>query len=409
MKILVVSQYFWPETFRVNEIVSELARRGHDVTVLTGRPNYPEGVLHPDFVAQPGHFSTYARAPVLRLPLRPRGKGNLRLLLNYWSFVFWGCVLGPWLLRGRRFDAVFVFGASPITSALPAILLKWIKHAPLSMWVLDLWPDTLKAVGIVKSDRGLRAVGLLCRFIYRHCDLILGQSRAFVEPIRRWAGSTHKFRYFPAWSEEVFDASAEHEMVPAPELAPHAGYFNIVFAGNVGDAQDFPAVLEAARLTHGRADIRWLIVGDGRAAPLVRAEIDRLGLSDTVFMLGRHPVERMPSFFAGADALLVSLKADPIFAMTIPGKVQSYLAAGKPLLGMLDGEGARVITEAGAGLVAPSGDATALALQALALAALPAGERARMGVEGRLYCDTHFKRGTLMAHLEDWLADPTAT
>jgi colanic acid biosynthesis glycosyl transferase WcaI len=408
VKVLVVSQYFWPETFRVNEIVSELASRGHEVTVLTGRPNYPEGVVHPDFIAEPSRFSTYARGPVLRLPLRPRGKGNLRLLLNYWSFVFWGCLLGPWLLRGQRFDAIFVFETSPITSALPAILLKRIKRAPLSMWVLDLWPDTLKAVGIVKSERGLRAVGLLCRFIYRHCDLILGQSRAFVEPIRRWAGSVDKFRYFPAWSEEVFDASADGETAPAPELAPHTGHFNILFAGNIGEAQDFPAVLEAARLTRGLANIRWLIVGDGRAAPLVRAEIDRMGLADIVYMLGRHPVERMPSFFAGADALLVSLKADPIFAMTIPGKVQSYLASGKPLLGMLDGEGARVIEEAGAGRVAPSGDAAALARQALSLAALPAGERARMGVDGRLYGDTHFKRGTLMTRLEAWLADPTA-
>lgn len=405
MKILVVSQYFWPETFRVNEIVSELAGRGHEVTVLTGQPNYPEGEIHPDYAAAPERFSTYAGAPVLRLPVRPRHSGNVNLLRNYWSFVFWGCVLGPWRLRGRRFDAIFVFETSPITSAIPAILLKWIKRAPLSMWVLDLWPDTLKAVGMVTSERGLRAVGLLCRFIYRHCDLILGQSRAFVAPLLRWTGSSDKFRYFPAWSEEVFDAASE-VAAAAPELAPHAGRFNILFAGNIGDAQDFPSVLEAARLTRERRDIRWLIVGDGRAAPQVREQIERLGLGETVFMLGRHPVERMPAFFAGADALLVCLKADPIFAMTIPGKVQSYLASGRPLLGMLDGEGARVIEEAGAGLVAPSGDAATLARQAVALAERPVAERARMGQDGRRYGDVHFKRATLMSRLEGWLADP---
>jgi glycosyltransferase involved in cell wall biosynthesis len=407
MNVLVVSQYFWPETFRVNEIVSELTARGHEVTVLTGRPNYPEGVVHPDFAAAPERFSTYAGASVQRVPLRPRGKGNVRLVLNYWSFVFWGCLLGPWLLRGRRFDAIFVFETSPITSALPAILLKWIKRAPLSMWVLDLWPDTLKAVGMVKSEAALRAVGALCRFIYRRCDLILGQSRAFVEPIRRWEGSAERFRYFPAWSEEIFDAASQ-QAVSATELAPHAGCFNILFAGNIGDAQDFPSVLEAALLTRERSDIHWLIVGDGRAAPQVKADIERMGLTNTVFMLGRHPVERMPSFFAGADALLVSLKADPIFAMTIPGKVQSYLASGKPLLGMLDGEGARVIEEARAGLVAPSGDAASLARQALALAELPAAGRSQMGIAGRRYGEAHFKRGTLMSHLEAWLADPAA-
>lgn len=407
MKVLVVSQYFWPETFRVNEIVSELTARGHEVTVLTGRPNYPEGVLQPDFVADTARFSRYAGADVLRVPLRPRGKGSMRLILNYGSFVFWGCVKGPWLLRGRRFDAIFVFETSPITSALPAILLKWIKQAPLLMWVLDLWPDTLKAVGMVKTERQLHVVGLLCRFIYRRCDLILGQSRAFVEPIRRWAGSAERFRYFPQWSEEVFDSSVG-VVAPAPELATHADCFNVVFAGNLGEAQDFPALLRAAELTRDRQDIHWLIVGDGRAAPRVREEIARLGLSSTVFMLGRHPVERMPSFFAGAGALLVSLKAEPIFAMTIPGKVQSYLAAGKPLLGMLDGEGARVIEEAGAGLVVPSGDAAALARKARALADLAPEARARMGENGRRYGETCFKRATLISQLETWLANPRA-
>lgn len=407
MRVLVVSQYFWPETFRVNEIVSELTARGHEVTVLTGRPNYPEGVLHPEYVADPSRFARYAGAEVLRVPLRPRGRGSLRLVLNYWSFVFWGALKGPWLLRGRRFDAIFVFETSPITAALPAILLKWIKNAPLSMWVLDLWPDTLQAVGMVRTDRQLKAVGLLCRFIYRRCDLILGQSRAFVDPIRRWAGSAERFRYFPQWSEEVFDGQGG-PAAPAPEVKAHGPGFNIVFAGNIGDAQDFPSLLRAAELTRDRKDIHWLIVGDGRAAPQVRASIERLGLSETVVMLGRHPVERMPAFFAAADALLVSLKAEPIFAMTIPGKVQSYLAAGRPLLGMLDGEGARVIEESGAGLVAPSSDAQALARQARTLADLPAETRTRMGANGRRYGDAHFKRGALMDQLETWLADPTA-
>lgn len=405
MKVLVVSQYFWPESFRVNEIVSELTTRGHEVTVLTGRPNYPEGAVHPDYLASPERFSQYCKAEVLRLPLRPRGQGSLQLLLNYWSFVFWGCVLGPWKLRGRKFDAIFVFETSPITSALPAILLKWIKRAPLTMWVLDLWPDTLKAVGIVKSDRALQIVGLLCRFIYSQCDLILGQSRAFVEPIRRWAGSTEKFRYFPAWSEEIFNAQTD-TIDPAPEMGAHTGHFKIVFAGNIGEAQDFPSVLQAALLTRDRPDIHWLIVGDGRAAPQLRADIQRFDLATTVFMLGRYPVERMPSFFVSADALLVSLKPEPIFGMTIPGKVQSYLAAGKPLLGMLDGEGARVIVESDSGLVAPSGDAHSLAKHAIALADMGPDQRTQMGTNGRRYVDCHFKRTELISQLEDWLVDP---
>lgn len=402
MRLLVVSQYFWPEVFRVNELVECLVERGHQVTVLTGRPNYPDGAVFPAYRQDPDGFARYAGAEVLRVPLRPRGRGNLALLRNYWSFVFWGCLLAPWLLRGRQFDAIFVFETSPITSALPALLLRRLKRAPLALWVLDLWPDTLSAVGVVRSQRGLHLVGRLVAFIYRRCDLILAQSRAFFPAIERWSRAPHKTRYFPQWSEGVF-AGGPAVRATAPELAPFAGRFKILFAGNLGDAQDLPSVLAAAALLKHRADVQWLIVGDGRAADAVRSEISRLGLQGQVAMLGRYPLERMPEFFVGADALLVSLKAEPIFALTVPGKVQSYLAAGKPILAMLDGEGARVIAEAGAGKVCPAGDAAALARCVEELAAAPAYERARMAEAGRVYAEREFAREALIDQLEGWL------
>jgi colanic acid biosynthesis glycosyl transferase WcaI len=402
MRLLVVSQYFWPEAFRVNEVVSELQARGHEVTVLTGRPNYPSGQVFDDYARNPGAFAEYHGAEVVRLPLRPRGKGSLRLLLNYWSFVFWGCLLGPWLLRGRRFDAIFCFETSPITSALPAVLLRRLKRAPLLLWVLDLWPDTLAAVGMVRSERGLSMVGALVRFIYKRCDLILAQSRSFFPAIERWSQAPAKTRYFPQWAEAIFDDDTG-AVAPAPELAAHAGAFKVMFAGNIGDAQDFPALLAGAEATRAQPDIHWLIVGDGRQADWVRSEIVRRGLQSTVFMLGRHPIERMPEFFNAADALLVSLKAEPIFAMTIPGKVAAYLAAGKPLLGMLDGEGAQVIVESGAGLVAPAGHGARLAELAQQLRAMPLDQRAAMGQQAGVYCRRHFDRAALIDQLESWL------
>jgi colanic acid biosynthesis glycosyl transferase WcaI len=404
VRVLVVSQYFWPEVFRVNEVVSELTARGHEVTVLTGRPNYPEGVLHPDYERDPAQFSRYAGAEVLRVPLRPRGKGSLRLMLNYWSFVFWGCLLGPWLLRGRKFDAIFCFETSPITSALPAVLLRRLKQAPLLLWVLDLWPDTLSAVGMVRSERGLNTVGALVRFIYKRCDLILAQSKGFFPAIQRWSEAPAKTRYFPQWAEANFDGVAP---AAAAELAEHAGCFKLMFAGNIGDAQDFPALLDAAARMKHRPDIHWLILGDGRVAEDVRAGIIKRGLQGTVFMLGRHPLARMPAFFAGADALLVSLKPEPIFAMTIPGKVQSYLAAGRPLLAMLDGEGARVICEAGAGLCCAAGDSAGLAAAVQQMADASATDRAEMGRRGQAYCRREFDRSTLIGQLEGWLAQVT--
>ena len=297
-----------------------------------------------------------------------------------------------------------MFETSPITSALPALLLRRIKQAPLLMWVLDLWPDTLSAVGVVRSPRALRAVGALVAFIYRRCDRILAQSRAFFPAIERWSGDATRIRYFPAWAEATFDRDLR-DVEPAPELAPYAATFNVMFAGNIGEAQDFPAILDAAEFLRSRADIRWLVVGDGRAAEFVRSEITRRKLEDRVHLLGRHPLERMPSFFRGASALLVSLKAEPIFAMTIPGKVQSYLAAGLPLLGMLDGEGARVIDEAAAGLTCAAGDGRALAEAVLALHHLSPQERSAMGERGRAYGRSEFDRAALITRLEHWLAE----
>lgn len=406
MRLLVVSQYFWPETFRINDLVGELAARGHEVVVLTGEPNYPEGKVLPAYRQNPRLFSHHAGAPILRVPVLPRGQGSMRLVLNYLSFVVSASLLGPWRLRGRSFDAILVFQTSPITAALPAIALRRLKRAPLLMWVLDLWPETLEAVGVVRSPRILALIGKLVAFIYRRCDRILAQSRAFFENIAHWAGSDTRIRYFPGWAEAIFEREMQH-VEPAPELAAFRGGFNVMFAGNIGEAQDFPAVLDAAERLRDRRDIRWLIVGDGRAADNVRAEIQRRSLGDRIVMLGRHSIERMPSFFRSADALLVSLKAEPIFGMTIPGKVQSYLAAGIPVLGMLDGEGARIIRESGAGLVAPAGNGAALAQCVSEMAALSTEERASMGERGRAYGRREFDRSMLVTRLEGWLEEAT--
>ncbi|RLS34636.1 MAG: glycosyltransferase WbuB [Planctomycetota bacterium] len=408
MRLLVVTQYFWPESFRVNDLVEGMVARGHSVTVLTGRPNYPEGRIHESYASNPAAFATYAGARVVRVPLRPRGRGKLRLVLNYWSFIFWATLLGPWRLRGEAFDVIFFFDTSPITSALPAIVLRRVWRIPLVMWVLDLWPETLSAVNVVRSPRGLALVGSLVAFIYRHCDLILAQSRAFFGNIEHWSGDKTRIRYFPGWAEPIFTGDAAL-LTPAAEVVPYtASGFNVMFAGNIGHAQDFPAILAAAARLRHRPEIRFLVVGDGRAAEETRQDVARLGLASTVIFLGKHPLERMPSFFLVADALLVSLRAEPIFALTIPGKVQPYLAAGVPILGMLDGEGARVIEESGAGFTCPAGDGEGLAAIIERLLGLRPAERQAMGERGRQYCRREFDRDMLFERLEGWLHDVTA-
>lgn len=403
MRILVVTQYFWPENFRINDLVTELVTRGHEVTVLTGLPNYPEGVIHADFAKKPEDFSSFAGARIVRVPILPRGKGSFRLVLNYLSFVISGLVLGGWRLRHANVDAIFVFQTSPITVAIPALWFRWRKRAPLLMWVLDLWPESISAVGAVTSPLVLRWVGRLVAFIYRRCDRILVQSKAFIPNILKYSGTTDQVHYFPNWAEPIFHGPLS-EVEVAPELAPYANTFNVLFAGNIGEAQDFPAILDAAEALKDRTDIRFLILGDGRAADWVRSEVQRRNLEKTFILLGRHPLDRMPAFFRGAQALLVSLRKDPIFAMTIPGKVQSYLASGIPILAMLDGDGARIIREAQAGLVASAGVGSELADLIRKFMAMSASARLEMGRRGQNYYEREFERGNLITSLELWMS-----
>lgn len=402
MRVLIVSQYFWPENFRINDLVRELVQRGHNVTVLTGIPNYPAGKVFEAFEQDRKAFDHYDGANVCRIPMLARGSGSLQLLLNYLSFVLGACVFGPWRLRGHEFDVIFVFEPSPVTVGLPAVFLGRLKRAPVVFWVQDLWPETLAAIGVVRSPKVLATVGILVRFIYNRCALVLGQSHGFLGNIAQYCTDAKKIRYFPNWAEEVFSLT---DITPAPEVPAQEGAFNILFAGNVGEAQDFPAVLDAAESLKHNPAIRWLIVGDGRMTDWLRAEVVRRKLEHCFLLLGRFPLARMPSFYVHADVLLVSLKRDPIFALTIPGKVQSYLLAGIPLLGMLDGEGAEVIRNANAGLACPAGNASQLAQSVLELAAMSKDERLQLGKNGRAYAQKEFNREVLMGRLESWFAE----
>ena len=400
MRLLVVSQYFWPENFRINDLVAELVRRGHHVTVLTGLPNYPDGSVFQQFRDDPVRYSQYEGAEVIRVPLITRGKGGLRLMLNYLTFAVSALAVGVWKLRGRQFDVIFAYQLSPVTVGIPATLLRTVKRAPLAFWVLDLWPETLQAIGVVRSPVLLHAVSKLVSFIYKRCDLILAQSKSFIPQIKKYAGKDSRIEYFPSWAESIF---VLQNTIPAEEVPSKPGSFNVMFAGNIGDAQDFPAILTAAESLKSHAHIRWLIVGDGRKARWVADEIKRRNLQDCVLMLGRHPVERMPSFFKHASALLVSLKDEPIFSMTIPGKLQSYLAAGIPVVAMLNGEGAAVIENSRSGLTCAAGDHAGLAAAVLTLAEMTDDEWDAMGRNGLDVSVSQFGRDTLFDQLEGWL------
>lgn len=402
MRILVITQYFWPENFRINDLTAALVERGYHVTVLTGRPNYPSGRIFPEFKNSPESFSIYETCPVIRAPMLLRGQGSLRLVLNYFSFAFGAACSGLLKLRGQSFDAIFVFEPSPVTVGLPAILLGKMKKAPVIFWVLDLWPETLAAIGIVRSPRILLWIGYLVSFIYNRCTMVLGQSKGFLNKIQRYCKDGKKIRYFPNWAEDIYTTNMNKL---ASEVPHRPDLFNIVFAGNIGEAQDMQAVLDSAIVLKNDAQIRWLIIGDGRKSDWLATQVKNLALGDNFLLLGRHPPERMPEFYAHADALLVSLKQDPVFSMTIPGKIQSYLMVGKPILGMLDGEGAAVIQEAKAGLTCNAGDSIGLSQAIRTMAAMSKSEREKLAQNGVLYAKQEFGREKIMDKLDALLLE----
>lgn len=402
MKILVVTQYFWPETFRINELVVKLARRGHQVTVLTGKPNYPGGDFFHGYGAFGRPLETYEGIPVHRVPLiRRKEGGRTRLALNYASFALAASLLGPVRLDGP-FDVIFVFEPSPITVGIPAVVLKRWFAAPIVFWVQDLWPENLVATGAVTSPALLDAVAAMARFLYQQCDLILIQSRAFEAPVRRLTGPAAQLRYFPNSAEELYQPIALEADAPERALLPDG--LCLLFAGNIGAAQDFETLLAAAERLRD-TDVHWVILGDGRQRAWVEQEVARRDLGGCFHLLGRFPMEQMPRFFAAADVLLVSLKRDPALDSTIPSKIQSYLACGKPVLGCLDGEGARVIEEAGAGATCPAESVDGLVAAVRQLRALGPAERAAMGANGRRYFEQEFSSAQLVERLEAWMQE----
>jgi|APLak6261685727_1056166.scaffolds.fasta_scaffold00065_3 glycosyltransferase involved in cell wall biosynthesis len=399
MKILIVTQYFWPESFRINDLVSSLAERGVDVDVLTGQPNYPEGKTYSGYKAWHCQKQEWNGVRIFRLPIMPRGEQSaLRLIANYLSFVISGVALAPWLLRKRRYDAVFVYGTSPILQAIPAIFIGWLKKSPVVLWVQDLWPESLEATGYIRNKSILKVVEKIVRFIYQRTDILLVQSRAFEKFVGVLAPGK-LIRYYPNSVEAMF---CQPPVVSLPEVKALDSGFSIVFAGNVGAAQAVDVIVEAATLLKDHTDIRFVVFGNGSRWQWMCEESKARGLNNIHFP-GRFPIDTMPGLMAKASALLVTLTDKPIFAATVPNKVQAYMAAGRPILACLNGEGARLVVEAGAGIAVAAEDARALADAIVKLYEMKPEERSQLGTNGREYYKNNFDHERLVDQLVEQL------
>lgn len=401
MKIALVTQYFWPESFTINEIVSVLEEQGHTVEVFTGKPNYPEGVIFPGYTSEGEQVEMFADSiQVNRAPLLPRGKNSAKKLIkNYFSFVWNGLRYFPRFAKGKEFDVIFVFTLSPITSVIPAIWLKWRMKKHLAIWVLDLWPESLSATGYVKNKLVLKLVEQLVKGIYACADTILVQSHAFIEAVGKYADKRKIFYYANSYLEPQAEEKPEVSAELCKTLENH---FSVVFAGNLGKAQALPTLLDAAENLRDLPDFKLVLIGSGSMSDWLKEQKESRSL-DNVILVGRYPSSHMPAYFAKAACLLVSLGKDDILARTVPAKVQSYLAAAKPLLASIDGEAARVIHEAGAGLASEAENADELAKNIRTMYYLSEDERSVMGHNARRYFLEHYEIHKQVRKLTDLL------
>jgi glycosyltransferase involved in cell wall biosynthesis len=395
VRILVISQHFWPESFRINELVSSLVMRGIEVDVMTGKPNYPEGNIFTGYRAAGCSIEVWRGARLHRVPIVPRGqKSAHRLVMNYLSFVFTGIIFGTWMLRRAKPDVIFVYATSPILQALPALFLARLKGCPVVLWVQDLWPESLSATGYIRSGWILRMVARAVCFIYKRSDLILLSSRSFEHSVQLYAPDQIAV-YYP---NSVDISCYGPNVSPRFDLEALKTGFTVVFAGNVGIAQSVETIIEAADKLRDLEVVRFLIFGSGSRLDWMKAEINRRQLHN-VFLAGRYPAEAMPCLLTQAKVLLVTLADQAIFAKTVPIKVQTYMAVGRPIIGCLNGEGAQLILDAGAGVVMAAEDAVGLANAVRYLYNLPSDELEAMGASGKRYFREHFDHEMLVDRL----------
>lgn len=395
MKILIVSQYFWPEEFRVNDLAIDLVEKGNEVTVLTGNPNYPKGKFYQGYGLK---FSTdyYHGVKIYRVPIIPRGSASsIRLALNYLSFAFNGSLFA--LFYRKKFDVSLVFAISPITAAFPALVHKSLYKSKVNLWVQDLWPESVSAAGKMNSSFATRYLTKMVKWIYKSSDKVLVQSESFFPSVEEKGATKKQLRYVPNWAEDLFCNASNISETKYEDII--AKGFIVMFAGNIGEAQDFDSIIKAALLTKHVSEIKWVIVGDGRKRSWVDNEVIRLGLQQTVFLLGRYPLEDMPSFFIHADIMLLSLKDEDIFSMTIPAKVQSYMAFGKPIVGMLNGIGAKVIREADCGYIANAADYKSLANNIIHAYKQEPKILSEKGINGKNYYIQNFSKKVIIDNL----------
>lgn len=401
--ILVLSQYFHPEPFRINDMCLEWVKRGYKVTVVTGIPNYPQGKFYKGYSWFKGRREDWNGVRIIRIPLIPRGHSSLGLVLNYFSFVvsgfFWKC------FTKVKADYVFMFEVSPMTQCLVGVWYAKRRKIPCYLYVQDLWPENVEIVTGIHNKVILGSIGKMVDYIYKRCDHIFATSPSFVTEIQKRCAEREKDKvtYWPQYAEEFYQPVERNRAFALSPEIPNDGSFKIIFTGNIGQAQGLDILPKAAASLKGK-NLCFVIVGDGRNKADFVNQIEEYGVSEMFLMIDRQPAERIPAMLCCCDAAFVSFMDNPLFAKTIPAKLQSYMACGMPIIASASGETKRVIEEADCGLCCGIGDVVQLSEKIQMFMALSFDERERVGKNARRYYEDNFRKQKLMDEIKEFFS-----
>ena len=394
--ILVIAQYFYPEQFRINDICTEWVKRGHKVTVVTGIPNYPIGKYYDGYGIFKKRKEVYNGIEIIRIPLIPRCNNTIMLILNYMSFVVSGFF---WKLFTRiEADFVFIFEVSPMTQALPGVWYAKRRKVPCYLYVQDLWPENVEIITGIKNKIIIGTIGKMVDYIYRWCTRIFTSSESFARSINGRGVPIDKIEYWPQYAEDFYVPISD---ISVPEI-PSDDVFNIIFAGNIGLAQGLDILPKAAiiiKKNHGQ-NIRFNIVGDGRFKNEFMEIVSSEGLNEMFIFIPKQPTIRIPEFMAANDAAFLSLSGNPLFEMTIPAKLQSYMACGIPIVASASGETEKIIVESNSGLCSKPGNAEELAYNIIELVKKSKEELKVLGNNARNYYESNFNKQALLDRMD---------
>ncbi len=396
MRILLVTQYFYPENFKGNDIAFELVKRGHHVDVLTGMPNYPDGVYRKGYGIFKKRVETIGGVHVYRVFQFPRGKNSkLMMILNYVSFPIFASLDCLLFLAWKKYDIIIVQQLSPIFQAFPAVLMRKIKNIPLYMWILDIWPNALQSAAGIRNERIIGAVNRFVHFIYRNCDKLLISSHRFAPLINTKKDYSDKIIYFPNWSDDILQMDDSYKIPQLPKG------FKIMIAGNLGKSQNLEAITDVMLGLKDIPEVKWIFVGGGSRKEWLEDFIKEHELEEIAMCVGQYPFNAMPAFYKQADAMLVTLRAGfPHLEAVVPARLQSYMSAGKPVLAMIGCGGADIIKESQCGYAVPAGDSKAL-IKIIKEKVLNNKDSFRkMGKNGRDYYTMNYRMDTCIDNLE---------